>query len=91
MGEVYRGWCGQRMPQLCIEHAKRSGAEKIAIVFKRKCVHAVRFYRKFGFREVPMDKASSTLNARILPLRGRWRIDASPLPKTKNHGILVAV
>ena len=40
----------------CIEHAKRSGAEKIVIVSNRKCVHAVRLYRKFGFREVPVDK-----------------------------------
>ena len=40
----------------CIDYAKEQNAGKIVIVSNRKCEHAVRLYRKFGFQEVPVDK-----------------------------------
>lgn len=40
----------------CTDYAKEQNASKIVIVSNRKCEHAVRLYRKFGFQEVPVDK-----------------------------------
>ena len=40
----------------CLDYAKERQVEKVVIVSNRKCVHAVRLYRKFGFTEVPVDK-----------------------------------
>lgn len=40
----------------CMDYAKKKKAEKIVIVSNRKCTHAVKIYRKYGFIEVPVDK-----------------------------------
>lgn len=40
----------------CIDYAKNKRVPKIVIVSNKRCVHAVRLYKKFGFVEVPVDK-----------------------------------
>lgn len=40
----------------CIEYAKEKNVPRIIIVSNRRCVQAVHLYRKFGFREIPVDK-----------------------------------
>lgn len=39
----------------CIEYGKKKKAKKIVIVSNRKCEAAIHLYRKFGFKEVPVD------------------------------------
>ena len=40
----------------CIDYAREQNIERIIIVSNRKCVQAVRLYRKFGFIEMPVEK-----------------------------------
>lgn len=47
---------GSACLQACIDYAKKLGLPKIIIVSNRRCTHAVRLYRKFGFEEIPVDK-----------------------------------
>lgn len=47
---------GSACLKACIDFAKEKGIEKLVIVSNRKCEKAVRLYRKFGFKEVPVDK-----------------------------------
>lgn len=47
---------GSACLQACIDYAKKRQLPKIIIVSNRKCTHAVRLYRKFGFAEIPVDK-----------------------------------
>lgn len=47
---------GSACLKACIDYAKGLGLPKIIIVSNRKCTHAVHLYRKFGFREIPVDK-----------------------------------
>ncbi|MGM9579067.1 MAG: GNAT family N-acetyltransferase [Evtepia sp.] len=47
---------GSACLQACIDYAKKLGLPKIIIVSNRRCTHALRLYRKFGFEEIPVDK-----------------------------------
>lgn len=47
---------GSACLKACIDYAREKQVKKIVIVSNRKCEHAVRLYRKFGFFEVPVDK-----------------------------------
>lgn len=47
---------GSACLKACIDYAKDIQLEKIIIVSNRKCEHAVHLYRKFGFKEIPVDK-----------------------------------
>lgn len=47
---------GSACLKACIDYAREKQAPKIVIVSNRKCEHALRLYRKFGFHEVPVDK-----------------------------------
>lgn len=40
----------------CVDYAKEKNVPKIIVVSNRKCESAVHLYRKFGFREVRVDK-----------------------------------
>lgn len=51
-----RTGAGSACLQAGIDFVRKKGAPKIIIVSNRKCESAVRLYRKFGFREVPVDK-----------------------------------
>lgn len=41
----------------CIEYAKEKHLDKVIMVSNTKCVQAIRIYQKYGFIEVPVDKA----------------------------------
>lgn len=47
---------GSACLKACIGYAREQGLPRIIIVSNRKCTHAVHLYRKFGFREIPVDK-----------------------------------
>ncbi|MGI6117709.1 MAG: GNAT family N-acetyltransferase [Bilifractor sp.] len=47
---------GSACLRACIEYAREKNVQRILIVSNRKCTHAVHLYRKFGFREIPVDK-----------------------------------
>lgn len=49
-----RGY-GDMLMRAAIEHARRSGARKVMLVSNTRLVPAIRLYRKFGFRDVPLD------------------------------------
>lgn len=40
----------------CIDYARQKGVPRIIMASNRKCTHAVRLYRKFGFQEIPVDR-----------------------------------
>lgn len=40
----------------CIDYAKARRVEKVVIVTNKRCTHAIRLYRKFGFVETPVDR-----------------------------------
>lgn len=47
---------GSACLKACIDYAKHKGLPKIIIVSNRKCTHALHLYRRYGFREIPVDK-----------------------------------
>lgn len=47
---------GSSCLKACIEYAKEKELPKIIIVSNKKCTHAVHLYKKYGFREIPVDK-----------------------------------
>jgi N-acetylglutamate synthase-like GNAT family acetyltransferase len=47
---------GSACLKACIDYAKKLHLPKVIIVSNRKCTHAVHLYRKFGFKEIPVDK-----------------------------------
>lgn len=47
---------GSACLKACMDHAREKQVPKIIIVSNRKCEHAIRLYRKFGFVEIPVDK-----------------------------------
>lgn len=47
---------GSACLKACIDYARKKGVEKIVIVTNRKCEQAIRLYRRFGFKETPVDK-----------------------------------
>lgn len=48
---------GSAVLTACIDYAREKGLPKVIIVSNTKCTHAIHLYRKFGFTEVPVDKA----------------------------------
>lgn len=55
--DEYKGsGAGSACLKACIEYAKQRKIEKILIVSNRKCVAALHLYRKFGFKEIPVNK-----------------------------------
>lgn len=48
---------GSACLKACIDYAREKQVQKIIIVSNRKCAQAVHLYRKFGFVEIPVDKA----------------------------------
>ena len=48
---------GSTCLKACIDYAREKHLPKVLIVSNRRCTHAVGLYRKFGFREIPVDKA----------------------------------
>ncbi len=55
---AYRGLkIGDRLMTACIDHAKSKGFSNIVLLSNTKLVPAIRLYRKFGFREIPLDPA----------------------------------
>lgn len=48
---------GKACLQAALDYALEQGIRKLVIVSNRKCEAAVHLYRKFGFQEVPVDKA----------------------------------
>jgi GNAT superfamily N-acetyltransferase len=47
---------GSACLRACIDYAREKGVSRILIVSNRRCTHAVHLYRKFGFREIPVDR-----------------------------------
>lgn len=47
---------GSACLKACIDYAKEIQVKKVIIVSNKKCEQAVHLYRKFGFKEIPVDK-----------------------------------
>lgn len=47
---------GSACLKACIDYAKEMQVQKVIIVSNKKCEQAVHLYRKFGFKEIPVDK-----------------------------------
>ncbi len=48
---------GNKMLEFCIEEAKRLKADKIILYSNTKLQPAIHLYKKFGFKEVPLDNS----------------------------------
>lgn len=48
---------GNKMLEFCIEEAKRLKADKIILYSNTKLEPAIHLYKKFGFKEVPLDSS----------------------------------
>lgn len=56
--EIYIGKkIGNKMLEFCLNEAKRLEAEKIILYSNTKLEPAIHLYRKFGFKEVPLDNS----------------------------------
>ncbi|MDH3492083.1 MAG: bifunctional helix-turn-helix transcriptional regulator/GNAT family N-acetyltransferase [Acidobacteriota bacterium] len=52
----YRGYgIGDKLMEAFIEYARKNGFERIVLESNRKQVPAIQLYRKFGFREIPLN------------------------------------
>ena len=47
---------GSACLKACIDYAKKLHLPKIIVFSNRKCTHALSLYRKYGFKEIPVDK-----------------------------------
>jgi ribosomal protein S18 acetylase RimI-like enzyme len=56
---------GERLMQACVDFARREGATTIFLESNTKQFAAVNLYRKFGFRETPLDPNSLYSRANI--------------------------
>lgn len=56
---------GDRLMEACIEFAKQEGAKFIVLESNTKQFAAVKLYRKFGFKETPLDPNSQFARANI--------------------------
>ena len=56
---------GDQLMAACVEFAKSSGAASIILESNTKQEAAIKLYRKFGFREIPLDPNSHFVRANI--------------------------
>ena len=56
---------GDRLMDACIEFTRRSDRTRIILESNTKQVAAVKLYRKFGFKETPLDPNSQYVRANI--------------------------
>jgi ribosomal protein S18 acetylase RimI-like enzyme len=56
---------GDRLMEACIEFTRASDRSRIILESNTKQVAAVRLYRKFGFKETPLDPNSQYVRANI--------------------------
>lgn len=47
---------GSACLKACIDYAKEKKIQKVVIVTNKKCEQAIHLYKKFGFKEVPVDR-----------------------------------
>ena len=59
-----RGY-GDLLMRAAVGHARRTGARKVMLVSNTGLVPAIRLYRKFGFRDVPLDPGIEYARANI--------------------------
>lgn len=53
----YRGLkIGDKLMTACIEYSKKIGKQRIFLLSNTKLIPAINLYRKFGFREIPLDE-----------------------------------
>lgn len=54
----YRGLkIGDKLMSACIEYAKKIGKKRIFLLSNTKLIPAINLYKKFGFKEVPLEKS----------------------------------
>ena len=52
----YQGFnIGGKLMQACIDYSKKAGKRKIVLESNTKQIPAIRLYRKYGFKEIPLD------------------------------------
>ena len=56
---------GDRLMEACIEFARRRDRRRIILESNTKQVAAIPLYRKFGFKEIPLDPNSQYVRANI--------------------------
>ncbi|MDG3582339.1 GNAT family N-acetyltransferase [Galbibacter pacificus] len=62
----YRGHkIGQKLLQFCISHAKEQTFKKVVLYSSTKLENAIYLYRKYGFKEVPLEKDNPYMRADI--------------------------
>lgn len=62
----YRGFnIGGRLMDACIEHARQMGKKRIVLESNTKQIPAIRLYRKYGFREIPLKNDTPYQRANI--------------------------
>lgn len=55
--DKYKGFgAGSMVLGACINYAKEKRIEKVVVVTNTKCQAAIHLYKKYGFKEVPVDK-----------------------------------
>lgn len=63
---VFRGrGIGDKLMQACIDFARSRGKRSIILESNTKQAAAIRLYRKFGFKEIPLDPNSQYVRANI--------------------------
>jgi ribosomal protein S18 acetylase RimI-like enzyme len=48
---------GIRLMEKCMQYAKENGAKKVMLYTNQKLTPAIGLYKKYGFREVPLDNS----------------------------------
>lgn len=66
---------GSAVLKACIDFAKGLGLHRIIIVSNRRCESAVHLYRKFGFREMPVDKEKFPFDRADIAFEMEFRVD----------------
>ena len=56
---------GDKLMQACVDFARSSKRPRIILESNTKQVAAIQLYRKFGFREIPLDPNSQYIRANI--------------------------
>lgn len=56
----YRGLkIGDKLMKACLDYAQKVNAKKVFLLSNRKLIAAINLYKKFGFKEVPIDPNTS--------------------------------